>query len=361
MQNVNSAAGNRGEWSELYTLGYLLSNGGAYGADSDQRILRDLFYRVLDIFLAGRHPGEELQYKILENQIKISRNGEQIAILNKPDLANKLEIFFKELTEADLGPTFSLRSGSELMTLLEKTTISASSAQHSSDMELVFEDRDSKLPTAKVGFSIKSQVGNSSTLLNASRATNFIYKINPPIDISKRKIPVFEPGKVRSNVRNLIEMGYDLEFQRIHNTNFQENLELLDSQMPIYIAEVLKNFYSSQPSKFKEVVENTFQQSQTRSAQKIFKMKQLLGAIAMGLRPSDAWDGDVTHFKGLIVVKTDGDVVFYYLYNLTNFQEFLYNNVRFEVPSTSRHDFGTPYEENGEMFLKLNLQIRFIR
>ncbi|MBR5334975.1 MAG: HpaII family restriction endonuclease [Bacteroidaceae bacterium] len=33
--------------------------------------------------------------------------------------------------------------------------------------------------------------------------------------------------------------------------------------------------------------------------------------------------------------------------------------LRFETPSTSRHNFGEIYQEDGEYFLKLNLQVRF--
>ncbi|MCR5299126.1 MAG: HpaII family restriction endonuclease [Paludibacteraceae bacterium] len=34
---------------------------------------------------------------------------------------------------------------------------------------------------------------------------------------------------------------------------------------------------------------------------------------------------------------------------------------RKETPSLSRHKFGSLYEENGPLYLKLNLQIRFIK
>jgi hypothetical protein len=60
-------------------------------------------------------------------------------------------------------------------------------------------------------------------------------------------------------------------------------------------------------------------------------------------------------------VKEDGDVIVYYLYNLIEFQDFLYSGVKFETASTSRHKFGSVFMDGGELCLKLNLQIRFIR
>ena len=79
----------------------------------------------------------------------------------------------------------------------------------------------------------------------------------------------------------------------------------------------------------------------------------------MGLRPTAPWDGDTTKFSGILVVKNDGEIVFYYLYNRKNFEEHLLNNVAFERASTSRHKYGEIYSENGVDKIRLNLQIRF--
>ena len=54
MSNHKQTTGNTGEWSELYALGFLLANGGAYGADKDQNRKDDLFYKVLKIIFAEK-------------------------------------------------------------------------------------------------------------------------------------------------------------------------------------------------------------------------------------------------------------------------------------------------------------------
>ena len=48
-----------------------------------------------------------------------------------------------------------------------------------------------------------------------------------------------------------------------------------------------------------------------------------------------------------------------YIYNRNYFEEYLLKNTKYETASTSRHDFGEVYSENGEDFIKLNLQVRF--
>lgn len=361
MQSDEEIRGNRGEWSELYTLGYLLGNGGAFGADENQSRMEELFYKVLEIYLAGRTADEELQYRISDESVKIIMAGTEVGQVSRTELVSQVEKFFEDLTEYDIGPTFPLPSGSALLKVLNKRTISAPSTQHTSDMDIVFEDRDSKLPTPRVGFSIKSQVGNASTLLNAGKGTNFEYEIQIPDGLNSDVLETLDQSKVRSNLAHLVSVGYKFKFTKIVSENFQANLELLDSRMPEYLAELLLNFYAGKPSKFSEVVDETFPNSEKKNTQKYFKMKQFLGVVAMGMRPNDEWDGDVTKFKGLIVVKTDGDVVFYYLYNINNFQDFLFNSVRFEVASTSRHQFGKPFKENDVWKIHLNLQIRFMK
>lgn len=139
-----------------------------------------IFYKVLEIFLAGKTPDEELQYKISEDKVKILVAGTLVNEISRSEITSQVEEFFGDLTKYDIGPTFPLASGSKLFKDLNKKTISAPSTQHTSDMDIVFEDRDSKLPTPRVGFSIKSQVGNASTLLNAGKGTNFEYEIENP-------------------------------------------------------------------------------------------------------------------------------------------------------------------------------------
>ncbi len=80
----------------------------------------------------------------------------------------------------------------------------------------------------------------------------------------------------------------------------------------------------------------------------------------LGMRPTTKWSGQPNDFGGLILVKKSGNVLFYYLYNMNDFQNFLYKNLKFEYGKRSRHKFGKPYKENGKTLIKLNLQLRFI-
>lgn len=73
------------------------------------------------------------------------------------------------------------------------------------------------------------------------------------------------------------------------------------------------------------------------------------------------WTGDYEATGGYIIVKEDGDIVYYHIYNHNAFMNYIFNNTCFDTPSQSRHKFGKIYEECGYQKLKLNVQIRFVK
>lgn len=88
-------------------------------------------------------------------------------------------------------------------------------------------------------------------------------------------------------------------------------------------------------------------------------LKVLLLDAALGMTPAKEWTGQYDANGGYLVVKRDGDIVCYHFYNRNDVEDYLYNNTRFERASRSRYCFGSLYNEDGEVYIKLNLQIRF--
>lgn len=91
-----------------------------------------------------------------------------------------------------------------------------------------------------------------------------------------------------------------------------------------------------------------------------YKYKKFLCSAALGMTPSKKWDGIDEANGGYIIVTAKGDVLVYHIYNRSFFEEYLLNQTKYERGSTSRHDFASLYRENGKVYLKLNLQIRFL-
>ncbi len=91
------------------------------------------------------------------------------------------------------------------------------------------------------------------------------------------------------------------------------------------------------------------------------KVKNLLTNIALGMVSNTLWTGDYEATGGYSIVKDDGDIACYHIYNHNAFMNYMLANTRFDPPSQTRHGFGQIYEDGGEQFLKLNAQIRFVK
>jgi hypothetical protein len=77
------------------------------------------------------------------------------------------------------------------------------------------------------------------------------------------------------------------------------------------------------------------------------------------MMPSKVWTGQYDATGGYLIVKTDGEVLCYHIYNKNEFEDYSFADTKLDTASSSRHRFGEVYKENGEFYFKLNLQIRF--
>jgi type II restriction enzyme len=360
MNNQKQTTGNTGEWSELYALGFILANGGAYGADKNQNRKSDLFYKVLKIIFAEKVGKEKMTYEINDNVIDIFAGSKKVATTKVQKIQGILKKMFDSLSVKNDGRAFPLEAGSEMMQILQKEIIKASSYDKK-DLDLVVLDIKTNQPSPEVGFSIKSQLGSPSTLVNASRATNFIYEIFDEKMGIPKNIPNLHDKNVKDNISLLIESGFNIVFSKIESPVFQNNLSLIDSSLPSYISKILLSYYSRGANSLVNLVNLNFPESKAENKQPRHKVKEFLSVMALGMMPNTEWNGILTSLGGFLLVKKDGDVLCYYLYNLDDFQEYLLDNTKLDTPSTTRYGIGKVYEENGRYFIKLNLQVRFTK
>jgi len=203
---------NMGEWSELYALVFLLVNGGAFAADEFQNSNANIFHQVKQIHFAPNSDSPEIDYVIHEDDISIHVGGSETHRVAKSVLETAIQNMLNELKHGGHKSTFPLRTGNDLLNLVQRQRISPSSVEHENDLELVLVDSKSRLTTPPVGFNIKSQLGGRSTLLNASGATNFIYRVVQDDPRQINSLPKFEHGKHRQNLLLLYSAGYHVEF-----------------------------------------------------------------------------------------------------------------------------------------------------
>lgn len=357
--------GNKGEWSEFYAFLKLLTDGKLFNADANLAILEDNFYVILKI-IRDETRGRQ-SYDISK------RNGEVImtdevdgssVVINIENIKSKVVAIFEEMKSSN-DTTFQIPSAEAVMNDLHCSQIKASSKKKA-DLVIVLHDKKSPI-FPELGFSIKSMLGSPSTLLNASGATNFTYRI---IETNTAD-PVVTSGvhevSVREKSTHIYEAGGNIEFVEMDNAGFKMNLRNIDSNFPEIIAETIKYYYRGRASRVSDLVdcmtedEDFCKKFDLNKRQLILKVKRFLSAVALGMTPKKEWDGYASAHGGYVIVKENGEVVCYHIYNRDQFEEYLYRNTKFDTPSTGRHKFGDIYTENGEKRIKYNLQIRFIK
>ncbi len=215
-----------------------------------------------------------------------------------------------------------------------------------------------------------SIIHTKSHLLNADKTTNFIYKINN-LKLSGNEITKINSIKSRSEISDrikiIIDKGGKFDFLKAEKRIFHNNLILIESLLPQIISIILFKFYSTSSSKLLDLLSSIEKKNPLKyynSSNYAFysnKIKHLLTDIALGMIPSKVWNGRYDATGGCLTVKDNGDIVCNYHYNKNEFEDYLLNNTKLETASSSRHDFGQLYKENGELFFKLNLHIRFVK
>lgn len=86
-------------------------------------------------------------------------------------------------------------------------------SQNKRDITIIIHDPKTNL-TPTLGFSIKSQLGSPSTLLNAGKTTNFIYQVHGQLSESEIQIinSIQTRQKVKDRINMIMEKGCFLNF-----------------------------------------------------------------------------------------------------------------------------------------------------
>jgi hypothetical protein len=359
--------GNKGEWSEIYALFKLLGDKELLPGNSEIKKLENLVYPILRILRT--EVNGNFEYSIEDDIIVISGNEEvfRIPISEFQERAKYL------LTEIKTNSgTFSVPEIEEFMQSVNCLSLKASSSAKT-DITIVVHDQRTGLQPS-LGFSIKSQLGNPSTLLNAGETTNFIFKIESNTfsdeDIIFVNSLFIKKGEklsrdIKGRIKAIYERNAKLVFLIPQKQIFNNNLILIDSLLPQILASVLLQFASSSSSSVEDLVKITEEENPLKfdtTNKHLFysyKIKRFLTDIALGMMPSKVWTGEYDATGGYLIVKADGEILCYHIYNKNEFENYLLANTKLETASSSRHGFGEIYEENGQLFFKLNLQIRF--
>ena len=356
--------GNKGEWSEIYTLLKLLGEGKVYAGDQNLNKIQGLFYPI--IMILRQEKEGNFNYKLQDKDVVI-QTPEREELLRIPALVflSEAEKLLKAINEHN--GSFAIPQIESFLNSIYCYSLKAKSSDKT-DIKIILHDRRTKM-NSEMGFSIKSQLGGDSTLLNASKATNFNFKIEGAIlsDEDIANINSINPSrdKVIKRVDAIRKKGGILVFDKVDNSTFRNNLVMLDGDLPAIIAHLLLEQLNTGVSTLKELVEiltetNPLKYDVSQASPFYgYKIKHLLTSTALGMMPATAWNGQFDANGGYLVVKKDGEILCYHFYDRNRFEDYLFSNAYLERSSTSRHEYASIIkEEDGTLSFKLNFQVR---
>ncbi|MDE7150577.1 MAG: HpaII family restriction endonuclease, partial [Bacteroidales bacterium] len=175
MSSAEQITGNVGEWSEIYALIKLLGEGKVYAGDQNLEKIKDLFYPI--VMIIRQEKSNVYNYKVVNPDIVIATpEGWELLRLPSSEFLKQAESLLGAIQRKPAGArSFPVAKTQAFMDKIYCQTLRASSSDKT-DIRIILHDQRTKMDKT-MGFSIKSQLGGDSTLLNASCATNFVYRI----------------------------------------------------------------------------------------------------------------------------------------------------------------------------------------
>ncbi len=350
---------NKGDWSEFYVLLYLLGTRKLYAADEHLEKMEEYFFPIRKI-LRDDTPKTHVEFILSEiDRVQIYLNSKLTREMNSREFLQAAQALYQDVLRGK--SSFSIPHAEEF---LEKLSLKKLAAPSSAVTDITVELHDTYTGIDQImGFSIKSYIGACPTLLNASEATNFVFEVS---GLAKEEAGVVNAlqgkEKILDRFQKIYNLGGSLHYIRPANRVFAGNLLMIDSRMHEILACILEYSYRTGEKNCRRIIshlESTNPLHFAREGLYEYKFKQFLCAKALGMNPSRKWTGEDEANGGYIVAKANGDVLAYHLYNRDKFKQYLFDHTVLDRGSTSRHNYASIFEENGKMYIHLNLQIRF--
>lgn len=346
---------NKGEWSEIYTFAYLLSNPKMYSADKDLNAIEETYFPILKIIRA-----EDKNHPIYYNTgdtIQIYQDDQKIKEVERIEFENIAKRLLKYIPKGKSA--FEIDGAEEFFNNIYCTKVKAQADQKE---DIIIETQDIYTGIKAVrGFSIKSYLGSNPTLINPGVNTNFEYLIEGCTDQIVNKYN--STSGIKEKIKYLVKNCKLIPVKHSISKQFEENLQFIDTLMPDILQLLLLYSYQYNLKLVPDVVDKLKEFNPLKYSNKeiyTYKVKKLLCAWALGLTPERSdWQGIEDANGGYITVKSDGSIVCYHLYDRNEFEDYLYNYTKFEQPSTSKYPYLNIYKDNNQYKIKLCLQIRF--
>lgn len=353
---------NRGEWSEIYAiLAMLLCPKLAVGNSELETITNELYY-LKKIRICNPDTNGIIEYALnKKSNVKVIYDAVFDSIISKRELAENKHRLFDAIENAPVGNgAFEIEGIDGILAKLTKGKTIKSKSFSKEDLEAqVLDKHIGKKKLLK--YSIKSSLGSPATLLNSSQHTNFLYVIEGLDDKYIDEINAIESKtKLLDRINFIKSHGGKIQFLKVVDETLDYNLRMIDSNMPKYLGNVLLQSYILRKKELLSLFLESNQFEDENFA--IKKLGDFLEGISFGFFPSIKWNGHNQVNGGLVIVKSNGNIVVLDLiYYRKEVLKYLMNQTKLDSPSSSRYHMLHLYKLplDNKIYFTLNLQVRY--
>ena len=333
-----------GEWSEVYALARLLT-GEVKGTPNRASV------KISAAQVQHSISETPIEYRVSKATVSIVRDSSTAQTIERKQVSKLATLLLADIREKSTR-TFVSKSGDALVAALG---FRGASAVLRDDVKVRF---DGARSIAWSGLSVKSFLGARPTLLNASPATNFVYKLSGSPRTLKQ-VSSLRLLTMRPLFKFFSENSVGLNFVSMDSEIFRQSLISFSPKLVKLVATLLSQaaFQSRKP--LKEVWIGAKGSGRDGVYDVSPDFLNFLGAVGLGLQPATPWESRQLGFGGFLIVNADGGVELLNEAGMEALGARLFNELRFEWGSRKRHKFGVPYQVGGEVYLKLNLQLRY--
>lgn len=350
--------GNQTEWAKAYALLHIINEGNIY-------FYKDNFQNEYSFYpvskLIRNDECGKITYQLTPTEVLVRRGEEtqRMPRIKCKNAATEILSTLQETKESD----YSVSNCDPILETLHYTWFQ-STADDKSDFSVIYFDPEKEIAQRQeITVCIKSKWN----ILPANRANNLKYDIqnvkfsNPE---SNRINRIDGAQEVQQRLTEIYRLGGKLKYTTAENKFFLENLCMIDLHFQKLLAEITRLFYTTGLSAIPEIITEIKNTNPYKIKEELiyknnfyeYKVQQFLYALATGLRSTKRYRG-YGHTRTFAIIDTCGEIELLDSTKRTEFDRYLYQNAKLSMGNSKTHKFGFVEKENGQWFIKLNIEI----
>ncbi len=353
------------EWSEIYVFFRLLSDGKvSMGTTKGKR--NESNSRPIAMIQREEHDGTR-RYYIDPEEIRLE--SETISKrLPREDFGIVADLILQAIKSSPTGEVASPDGVEEFLDEVSIFDLEARTDDRT-DFSIAFWHEDAPLS----GINIRSRIGTMNPLLDGGRTANLKLeqsgvKFASPT-VNKINALPGSPTEVAERIMMIERLGGVLKYSDVADRVFRCNLLMIDLHFPRLLAEMVRTMHLDGITRISELTELMKNVNPLKIKEELinkhgyyeFKMKQFLMALALGMRPAKIYRGTDSAVEGMLFVDGNGEVMCYHKSEREVFEDFLFQNSRFEKGPLEKDKYGFLERENNVYYFKLNAKISLVK